>query len=79
MEECQLDSSGSGYGKTAGCYERGNKPYGYLQFGEFHDKPSYYQLVKKQLVAVLQFEPVGSLTNAVSCIVPSCSLAGLML
>jgi len=79
MEKCQLDSSGSGYGQPAGCYERGNEPSGYLPVGEFLDWPIYCRLLKKQLVTGLEFEPVLSLTNAFFCIMPPRSLADLVL
>jgi len=37
MEERQLDSSGSNYWQTAGCYECGNELSGNLPEGEFLD------------------------------------------
>jgi hypothetical protein len=35
--KCALNSSGSGYGPVAGCYEHGNEPSDSMKGGEFLD------------------------------------------
>lgn len=44
-EYLDLDSTGSGYGPLAGCYEHCNEPSGYIKEGEFLERLNSYELL----------------------------------
>jgi hypothetical protein len=52
---CGLDAFGSEHGPAADSYERGNKLSGSIRGGEFLDKPSDYQLLKKEVLCSMSW------------------------